>query len=203
MPTIPSVLHKEIYLFTTKYLNLKLTKTKSNEKWKIALHKSSEPACFLFFLWLSSRSRLCPLPHAWPQKRAQGAKGQEGELFGIQNLLKFSDDSLLKALRMKHDALRDASRATSTAEEGGGGGGGAVGGVDVGAVAATNKTIKKANNLGMGIDVADQAELVLAMKGVLERATDGTKPGKLCLVLFLENTGLLFSQEYETGRDTP
>lgn len=104
---------------------------------------------------------------------------------------------------MKHDALRDASRATSTAEEGGGGGGGAVGGVDVGAVAATNKTIKKANNLGMGIDVADQAELVLAMKGVLERATNGTKPGKLCLVLFLENTGLLFSQKYETGRDTP
>lgn len=34
----------------------------------------------------------------------QGSKEQQGELFGIQNLLKFSDESLLKTLRMKHEA---------------------------------------------------------------------------------------------------
>ncbi|CAM9904415.1 unnamed protein product, partial [Choristocarpus tenellus] len=34
--------------------------------------------------------------------QASGSKGQEGELFGIHNLLKFSEESLLKVLRGKH-----------------------------------------------------------------------------------------------------
>lgn len=78
---------------------------------------------------------------------------------------------------MKHDA----SRAASTAEEGGGGDD--VGGPDgIAAAAAPAAAEKKArNNLGVGgVDMADQADLVLAMQGVLGRANQGTKPGKFC-----------------------
>ncbi|CAN0074008.1 unnamed protein product [Ectocarpus fasciculatus] len=53
-----------------------------------------------------------------------GSKEQQGELFGIQNLLKFSDDSLLKTLRMKHEAGLAAAAAGGGRRGGGGGGGG-------------------------------------------------------------------------------
>lgn len=99
----------------------------------------------------------------------QGSKGQEGELFGIQNLLKFSDDSLLKALRMKHEAaLAGASAGAgggaggSKAGEGGGGSGGSGG-----------------NSLGVvGVDIADETELMIAMKAALDRAKEEIDEGE-------------------------
>lgn len=98
----------------------------------------------------------------------QGSKGQEGELFGIQNLLKFSDDSLLKALRMKHDASTTGSRA-------GGGGNN-----------ADNKGAKNTDKLG-GVDATDEKELVLAMQEAVGRAQeerDTSKPQQLGFFLF-------------------
>lgn len=93
---------------------------------------------------------------------AQGSKGQEGELFGIQNLLKFSDDSLLKALRGKHEA---ALVAATAAGAGGGGGGGGSGG--------------SGNALGVvGVETADEAELMVAMKIALDRAKEEVEEGE-------------------------
>lgn len=93
----------------------------------------------------------------------QGSKGQEGELFGIQNLLKFSDDSLLKALRMKHDASTTGSRAR-------GGGNNA----DNGA--------KNTDKL-RGVDATDEKELVLAMQEAVGRAQEERDTSKLQLVV--------------------
>lgn len=85
---------------------------------------------------------------------------------------------------MKHDA----SRAASTAEEGRGGDNIGVDGADgiaTAAAAAATAAEKKANsNLGVGVDMADQADLVLAMQGVLGRADEGTKPGEFCFLVF-------------------
>ena len=98
----------------------------------------------------------------------QGSKGQEGELFGIQNLLKFSDDSLLKALRMKHEAALAASGAGGTVAAAGAaraGGGGSTGGGSTGGGSG--------NSLGVaGVDTADEAELMVAMKVALDRAEE-------------------------------
>lgn len=99
----------------------------------------------------------------------QGSKGQEGELFGIQNLLKFSDDSLLKALRMKHEAGLATAAATAAGAGGGeaaaaamGGGGGGGG-----------------NNLGVvGVETADEADLMIAMKTALREAKKEIEAGE-------------------------
>ncbi|CAB1103229.1 unnamed protein product [Ectocarpus sp. CCAP 1310/34] len=80
-----------------------------------------------------------------------GSKEQQGELFGIQNLLKFSDDSLLKTLRMKHEAGLAAATAAgggAAAAAAGGAGSKGVGGIT-------------------GVDAADEGDLVVAMKNAL------------------------------------
>ena len=76
---------------------------------------------------------------------------------------------------MKHDASRASS---STVEKGPGGDEVGVGESD-GIAAMPAATKRKANNnLGVGVDMADEADLVLAMQGVLERADEETKAGK-------------------------
>ncbi|CAM9481984.1 unnamed protein product [Ectocarpus sp. 12 AP-2014] len=85
-----------------------------------------------------------------------GSKEQQGELFGIQNLLKFSDDSLLKTLRMKHEA----GLASATATGGGAAAAGGAGSKGVGGIA--------------GVDAADEEDLVVAMKNALGLSKEGS-----------------------------
>lgn len=101
----------------------------------------------------STRNETLDVFSTWARK-LQGSKGQEGELFGIQNLLKFSDDSLLKALRMKHEAALAAAGA-------GGGAGGSKGGGSGGGLGVA------------GVDTANEAELMVAMKVALDRRIKG------------------------------
>lgn len=103
----------------------------------------------------------------------QGSKGQEGELFGIQNLLKFSDDSLLKALRTKHEAALAAAGAGGVGAAAAAAAGAGVGG------AGGNKGGGSGNSLGVvGVDTADEAELMLAMKVALDRAKEEGAEGE-------------------------
>lgn len=134
-----------------------------------------------------------PLPFAH-----QGSKGQEGELFGIQNLLKFSDDSLLKALRRKYAAQASGAAVAGGAKAKGGDGDGSPVGVvrddgktkrvlapeDVMAVSDSNSTrsMKRIGGRelrGAKVDTADEAELVSAVREVVGRAQDNGKPKPL------------------------
>eukprot|EP00903_Cladosiphon_okamuranus_P010410 g9847.t1 len=101
----------------------------------------------------------------------QGSKGQEGELFGILNLLKFSDGSLLKALRMKHEAALAAARAGGAAAAGGGGGAGGGKAGDGGGGGGSSGS--GSSSLGVaGVETADETELMIAMKVALDRAKE-------------------------------
>ncbi|CAM9574492.1 unnamed protein product [Scytosiphon promiscuus] len=97
-----------------------------------------------------------------------GSKEQQGELFGIQNLLKFSDESLLKTLRMKHEAGLAAAAS-----------GGGTGHVRFSTLASQGGDVVGSNNhLGVvGVDAADEADLMNAMKTALGRAKEGIEAG--------------------------
>ena len=100
----------------------------------------------------------------------QGSKGQEGELFGIQNLLKFSDDSLLKTLRAKYAASAAAAVP------------GAALAVEADVADSSNRNRKKEYDhklRGSKVDTADGAELMSAMQEAVGKAKEEMKDGEI------------------------